>query len=42
MDIKGNDIADIEAKRYVESLPTISTSKEIHKLVYARWVVRKI
>ena len=35
MGIKGNDIVDAEAKRYVGNLPTISASEEIHTLAYA-------
>ncbi len=42
MGIKGNDIADTEAKRYAGSLPTISTSEEIHTLAYARRAARKM
>lgn len=41
MGIKGNDIADGEAKRYAGSTPTISTTEEVHTLVYARRTVRK-
>lgn len=36
MGIKGNNITDAEAKRYVGNLPTISASEEINKLTYAR------
>lgn len=35
MGIKGNDILDTEVKKYAENLPTISVSKEIHRLAYA-------
>lgn len=36
MGIKDNNIADAETQRYVGNLATISTSKEIHTLAYAR------
>ncbi len=42
MGIKGNDIADTEAKRYAGNLPIISTNEEIHTLAYARRAVRKM
>ena len=42
MGIKGNNITDAEAKRYVGNLPTISASEEINKLTYARWATSKM
>ena len=41
MGIKGNDIADGEAKRYAGNLPTISATEEIHTLAYARRTAQK-
>ena len=42
MGIKGNNIADAKAKRYAGNLPTISASKEIHTLAYARQTTQKL
>lgn len=42
MGIKGNDIADAEAKRYAENTPSISAVEERHTLVFARRAARKM
>ena len=42
MGIKGNDIADAEAKRYAGNLPTISATEETHTLAYAHRTARKM
>lgn len=40
--IKGNDIADAEAKRYAENTPTISAVEEIRTLAFTRRAARKM
>ncbi len=42
MVIKGNKIADADAKRYAEDLPKISANKKILTLAYARRTARKM
>ena len=42
MGLKGNDIADAEAKRYAENTPTISAVEERYTLAFARRAARKM
>lgn len=42
MKIKRNNIVNVEIKRFAKNIPTISTIKEIYKIIFTYQVVQKM